>query len=99
MLYIIAFVAACATGIIIRIERVYRFRSYILQVCYDAQINHPDLFDNTGWDFYLKEIPSTSRMIFSFKPLRLSRWASWKALGVLRNSLPEHYKWPKGLRY
>ena len=98
MLYIIAFVVACAACIIIRIERVFHFRRLVIRMCYDAQIHHPDRFTNHGWWFFKSEFPPADQMILSLKPLRLSRWVDRGALANLMSSLPEHYELPKGLK-
>jgi hypothetical protein len=97
MLYIIAFVVSCAAGIIIRIERVFHFRRLFIRLCYDVQIHHPDRFTNHGWEFFKNELPPAGKMLLSLKPLHLSRWVDRGALVNLMSSLPEHYKFPKGL--
>lgn len=85
ILCLIALVCVCTIIVysyeIRRIDKVYKFRSFIIDLCYEYALKHKDL---TSYERFHGKY-TFDQMVYSFKPLTLEAWFSKEEIDDLMN--------------
>lgn len=67
-----------------RNSRVANFRQHIIDLCYGWNVANIE-GDENAYEWFLEAIPSYDKMLYSFKRLTLSNWASDELINKLLN--------------
>lgn len=85
ILCLILLVCICAgvvcSYVMRRVDKVYKFRSFIIDLCYEYALKHNDI---TSYKRFHGKY-TFDQMTYSFKPLKLEAWFSKEEIDDLMN--------------